>query len=158
MPTRGTRTSRQAADQKMIDGTQQYFALQAALTIAGATYTPAEIIEMLGKRIASNKAVEAANAQRTAAIKADRDARSASAPVLKAFRRILEGMYAGSPDTLAAFGLAPLKVGTKSVAVKHEAIAKSLATREARHTMGPKQKATIHGTPADPASDPARRQ
>jgi hypothetical protein len=148
MPSRGTRTSRQAADQKMIDGTEQHFAQQASLTVAGATYTPADIIQMLAKRIASNKAAEAATAQRTAAIKADRDTRAATAPVLKAFRRILEGMYAGSPDTLAAFGLALGKVGTKTVAVKKEAVAKSLATREARHTMGPKQKKAVKGDAA----------
>jgi hypothetical protein len=136
----------------MIDGTQQYFAQQASLTIGGATYTPAQIVQIFTDRIASNKAAEAATAAKAAAIKADRDKRAAFASVVKAYRRMLEGMFSDSPDTLAAFGLAPIKVASKTVAVKSDAIAKSLATREARHTMGPKQKANIHGTPASPSS------
>ena len=148
MTTTRTRTSKQAADQKLIDGTQQYLSQQASLTVGGATYTPAQIVQIFTDRIASNKAVETATAQKTAAIKADRDKRAATAPVAKAYRRMLEGMYSESPDTLAAFGLAPPKVATKTVAVKNDAVAKSLATRAARHTMGPKEKAKIHGTSA----------
>ena len=38
------------------------------------------------------------------------------------------------------------KTTKKTVATKAEAIQKTDATREARHTMGPKQKAQIKGT------------
>ena len=58
-------------------------------------------------------------------------------------------------------GFAPAKTGTKDVATKQAAVAQMKATREARHTMGRKQKAGIKGVvlppsaPAAPATNPA---
>jgi hypothetical protein len=52
-----------------------------------------------------------------------------------------------APDTLAVFGLQPVKVGTTTVATKAAAAEKAVATRKARHTMGKVQKKDIHGTP-----------
>jgi hypothetical protein len=46
---------------------------------------------------------------------------------------------------LGEFAMTPAKKAGKTVAVKQEAIEKSLATRVARHTSGSKQKAKIHG-------------
>jgi hypothetical protein len=49
------------------------------------------------------------------------------------------------PATLADFGLAPRKSNAKTVQTKATAVAKNLATRKARGTMGKKQKASIKG-------------
>ncbi len=49
------------------------------------------------------------------------------------------------------FGFLPNKVGTKTVATKSEAIAKNLATRKARGTMGKRQKADAN--PRAPVDD-----
>jgi hypothetical protein len=70
-----------------------------------------------------------------------------AAPVLKAFKRIVQGMFSESPDVLATFGLEPVKVGSTTIATKAAALDKTIATRKARHTMGPVQKKKIHGTP-----------
>ena len=54
---------------------------------------------------------------------------------------------ARSPNAvgLADFGLKPDKEPEKSVAVKAEAIAKAKATRDARHTMGKRQRKKVRG-------------
>jgi hypothetical protein len=65
--------------------------------------------------------------------------------VTRAFKRIVQGMFAESPDTLADFGLKPLKVGARTVATKVDAIARAAATRKARHTMGSQQKKEVKG-------------
>src|SRR5580693_9503349 len=57
----------------------------------------------------------------------------------------VRAMYGNSNVVLGEFGMAPRKRAKATVATKQEAIAKSAATRVARHTAGPKQKAKIHG-------------
>ena len=49
-------------------------------------------------------------------------------------------------QTASEFGFSPRKIGTKSAKTKAEAVTKNLATREARMTMGKRQKANIKGT------------
>jgi hypothetical protein len=54
--------------------------------------------------------------------------------------------YASSDHILADFGLAPRKARRELTAVeKLERVARAKATRDARHTVGPRQKAKIHG-------------
>jgi hypothetical protein len=47
----------------------------------------------------------------------------------------------------ATLGFEPRKVGKPSVATVADAVVKRRATRVARHTQGPRQKAAIHGAP-----------
>jgi hypothetical protein len=150
-----SRLTREAADQKMADATATYLSQLASLPVGGAALTPAEIIQIFKDRIATNKAVQTVTAQRAAAVKADVDKLVQTGPTVRAFRRMVQGMFSGSPDTLAAFGLAPIKVATKDVATKTEAVAKALATRAARHTMGSKQRAKIKGTTTSASTGPS---
>jgi hypothetical protein len=59
------------------------------------------------------------------------------------------------------FGFPPPRKATRTVESKVTAVARSKATREARHTMGKKQKSLIKGVvvtstaPADPVNTPA---
>ncbi|HEY4014540.1 MAG TPA: hypothetical protein VGM06_14460 [Polyangiaceae bacterium] len=145
-----SRASQNAADQKMIDGINKHLSQLASLPVGNTSYTPAQIIQFYQDRLTTSQAAADATAQRTAAIKADVDKQTSTSPTARAFRRIIVGMFAGSPDVLATFGLAAPKVTTRSVETKTSAVAKAKATRIARHTMGPKQKAKIHGTVPDP--------
>ncbi len=61
--------------------------------------------------------------------------------------------FGNASDALADFGLRPLPPRTRTVAVKAEAIERSAATRVARFTLGPKQKAKIHGSPTPNGGD-----
>lgn len=60
-----------------------------------------------------------------------------------------------SPQTLAGFGLSPRKSTKKTLDTKVTAVAKTVATRKARGTTGPKAKAKIKG--AAPAASPTTK-
>ena len=63
--------------------------------------------------------------------------------------------FAGNLDTLAKFGLTPRQKPFATPDAKVAAAAKAKATRAARHTMGPKQKATVKGTVPSTVNGPA---
>jgi hypothetical protein len=145
MATIQSRNSKLTADQSMADGVQKFLSTLASLPVGSTSVTPAEMVKVLQDRIASGKAVIAADAARTAAVKADRDKRAQTAAFVQSLRRIVLGMFTQSPDTLAAFGLKAPKAGKKTVETKSVAVAKSKATRAARGTKGTKQKKAIKG-------------
>jgi hypothetical protein len=163
MTTPNKRADLVAADQAMIDGVNRFLTAIASLPVGGQVLTPADIVKLFQDRVNAAKAVETADAARTAAIKAERDERARTAAKTRAFRRIVLGMFQEAPDTLAVFGLKAPKVVKKKVEVKAAAVAKTLATREARQTKGKKQKLAIKGTlpaatpaPAAPPATPAK--
>jgi hypothetical protein len=133
------------SDRKMATGARKFLAGIASLPVGSQTLTPEQIAQVFDARASLCEALQAASAARTAAVKAYQDKRSETAPFVSAFRRVVQGMFAQSPDTLAEFGLTAPKPADKSVVVKAAAIAKSKATRAARHTMGKKQKQAVKG-------------
>jgi hypothetical protein len=151
MATNRTHLAQVNSDQQMSAGTKKHLAGIPSLSVAGTDMTPAQIAQMFDDRAASTQAVQAATAERTTAVKANRDKREQTAPAVTAFTSIVQGMFSSSPNTLAEFGLTPRKVAQKGTATKRVAALKSLATRKARHTMGKDQKAGIKGTV--PAAD-----
>lgn len=151
------------ADQSMIDGVQKFLSHLASLTVGSQTLTPADLVQVFQDRLATGKAVQAADAARTAAVKADRDERAKTAALVRSLRRVVVGMFEQTPDTLAVFGLKAPKAAKKKVDVKAAAVVKSKATRTARHTTGKKAKLAIKGTlpaaqsgPAAPPATPAK--
>jgi hypothetical protein len=70
-------------------------------------------------------------------------------------------MFAASPVVLADLGIAQRKPRLRSLPEKALAASKALATRVARHTMGSRAKAAVHGavvevaTPAAPGPSQA---
>jgi hypothetical protein len=141
-----TRTNLLAADQQMINGVQKSLMQVASLPVGSQTSTPADIVKVFQDRIATGNAVVTADAARTAAIKADRDKRAQTAAFVSSFKRMVQGMYSQSPDTLATFGLKAPKAAKRTVETKATALVKSEATRKARNTMGSQQKKKVKGT------------
>jgi hypothetical protein len=139
------RTALIAADQSMIDGIQKFLSENASLLVGSQKMTPSGLVSVFQDRIDATKAAIAAAAAHTAAVKVVRDKRAASAALVQSLRRLLQGMYTQSPDTLAAFGLTAPKVAKKSVATKSTALAKTKATRAARKTMGSQQRKGVKG-------------
>ncbi|MDP9001197.1 MAG: hypothetical protein M3O46_13935 [Myxococcota bacterium] len=145
--TSNKRSDHIAGDQKMIDGVQKFLSQLASLPVGSQNMTPADIVKVFQDRLTLGKTVQTAEAARATAVKADRDERARTAALVQSFRRIVQGMFAQSPDTLAVFGLTPLKVAKKKVDVKAAAVVKSKATRKARNTVGKKAKLLIKGAP-----------
>jgi hypothetical protein len=146
MATHNTRANLLAADQQMINGVQKSLTQVTSMPVGSQTSTPADIVKVFQDRIATGNAVITADAARTAAIKADRDKRAQTATFVSSFKRIVQGMYSQSPDTLATFGLTALKATKKTAETKATAAVKSKATRVARNTMGSQQKKKVKGT------------
>ena len=98
--------------------------------------------------------MESARAAWQTAVQADRALEDKTKPFVAALRGSLLASFAGNIDTLARFGLVPRQKPVTTPEVKVAAAAKAKATRAARHTMGPKEKAAIKGTvtPTAPAT------
>jgi hypothetical protein len=65
----------------------------------------------------------------------------------------LRYLYGDSSETLVDFGMKPKAVRARTGAAMAATAQKAQATRQARHTMGPRQKAAIHGAlPAPPGA------
>jgi hypothetical protein len=142
---RVSRPQSQAADASLSTGLVKHESTLASFTIAGAIVKTPDIVTTLESRQNSAKAVESTRAIWQAAVAADRSLRAQSNATVSGVKQALHVMFAGSPDTLADFGLTPRKPHVVAPAVKVAAAAKAKATRAARHTMGTKQKAGIKG-------------
>jgi hypothetical protein len=142
-------------DKKLLAGVQKDLASQS-FTVNDKSCTAQDIVNVLQGRISKGLAAEAARAALQAAVKALREERVQTAGFVSAFRAIVKGMYK-SPETLADFGLSPRKSTKKTLETKVTAVAKTVATRKARGTKGPKAKAKIKGTApaASPTTKPA---
>jgi hypothetical protein len=152
------RIMQEAADQKLMDGIKKHESTLTSFTVAGATYKTADILGILQQRLTTAHAAESTRAAWLTAVKANKDERAKTRPVVSGVRQTIQVMFAGSTDTLAEFGLKPRKPrALRTPEQKAESVIKGKATRAARHTAGPKQKAKIKGTApqAAPATAPA---
>jgi hypothetical protein len=152
------RLQQQSSDQNLSEGLTKHLTTLTSFTIGSASYKAADVISSLQERINAADAVDSTRAAWQTAVKANRDERAKTYSLISGVRQTLQVMFAGSIDTLADFGLKPRKIpAVRTPEEKAAAVAKAKATRKARNTMGPKQKAKIKGTvpPTAPATEPA---
>lgn len=128
-------------------GIDKHLASETTIPLDGAAKAPADIKKALQGTIDSADATQAARAQWLDASKAEGNQSDTIVPLLASLRAFVILKF-GSADvsTLADFGFTPRKQTPKTVGTKAVAIEKSLATREARHTMGSRQKEKVKGT------------
>ena len=146
------RTNFQADDLQLIAGLQKHATTVATLLISGVPHDNASIAAVLKARVDAGNSTLAARAAWQTAVKAERDERAKTKAFVSGVRQALKVAFAGSIDTLADFGLTPRKVPVRTPEQKAAATAKALATRAARHTMGPKQKKQVTGQSAAAAA------
>jgi hypothetical protein len=148
------RTEVQTSDQKLIDGLKKHEPTLSSLFIGGALLKTADVITILQTRIDAATTVVSSRATWQTDVKADHDQRAKTKTLVSGLRQALQVAFVGQIDALADFGLKPRKVRVTTPEQKAAASAKAKATRVARHTMGPKQKAQIKGTVPAPATPP----
>jgi hypothetical protein len=147
----GTKEQQQAADQNLVGGLQKHAAAIPSLLIAGTTVPVTSLISTLQSRMAARAATSSARAAFHAAVQAEQDEGTQSKAVVSGTKQALKVMFAGQIEALADFGLKGPKARTPLTPEEKVAVvAKSKATREARHTMGPKAKAKITGANSAP--------
>ncbi len=142
---RSNLSQQQAADDKLTAGLTKHQATLSSFVLGGKTVQVSEVLTTLQSRRNTGATAITARAAWHAAVAADRTQRTQSNPLVANVKQSLHAMFAGSIDTLADFGLTPRKVPVVSPEVKVAAAAKAKATRAARHTQGPKQKAATKG-------------
>jgi len=145
-----------ASDQTLIDGINKNLALlPPSFRVNKQQITPQVVITTLQGRITTGKAVVDAETAHTAAVKADKDERVQTKPVVDGFKHMVIAMFANEPGVLKDMGLSAPRPAEKSAATKAKAAEKAQQTRQAVGTKGKKQKkaaiAAEHATQANPA-------
>jgi hypothetical protein len=150
-----SKASALAGVRALIAGTQKHTP-NGSLTFGNATYTAASLVQMLQSLADAMTAHDEAHAKARDVLLALRDVATKVGPVLRAYRRFLVVTYGNATQTLADYGLKPLKAKTPPTSEqKAKAAAKLRATRKARGTTSKKQKASIHGVVTAPTDTPA---
>jgi type I site-specific restriction endonuclease len=145
------RTDQAVADQSLIDGLNKHAAQIPSIFTAGATVTSKDIIATLQTRIDMAKTAQSTRATWQTAVAAEKAERAKTQTLVSALRQSLLVSFAGQVDVLSDFGLTARKTPVVSPETRVAAAKQAKATREARHTMGTKQKAAIKGTVAPTA-------
>jgi hypothetical protein len=134
-----------AIAEQLAAGATKHFSSTTPVAFGGSSYTLSQVTSNLQKLVDLRSSVNAAKAAATEALSVE----AAQAPALVAFERQLRAFvkatYSHSPATLADFGITSKSRTALTVGAKTAAVAKSAATRAARHTMGSKQKLEVKG-------------
>ncbi len=150
------KTTRADRIRKIKAGLQKYYPT-TILVIGGASIQPAALQSSLQGDIDANDASTHAKANWMVTVQAAQQADASVAPLLRGVRNRVFADFGDAPNAeavFADFGYVRHKRATMTAEQKAAAAAKRKATRAARHTMGSRQKAEVHGTvPAAPAPD-----
>jgi hypothetical protein len=149
--------NRMVVDQKLIDGVQKHCA-GAPLVLADKTFTTAEVVAFLQKRIDAAGPVETARAAWMNLADAEKATVAETQKYVAALRALVKAMFGTNVATLTDFGIALRKQAAPKAETTALKVARSKATRAARHTASPKQKAKIKGVvkaPPAPIQPPA---
>ena len=147
----------QAAATQLIAGVQQYFIPgNVTVTVAGVVITPTAMTAALQSRVSTINASITAKAALSNAVAAEATTKATTKAIVSAIKQLALIMYANQPEVLTVFGIAPRKVPTPATSAElAERAAKAKATRIARNTMGPKQKAKVKGVVPVPIASAA---
>jgi hypothetical protein len=140
-----SRIEQQTAVQSTIEGLTKHAQALPSIVIAGTTYPTSDLVTLLQARLDALNAAETARAAWQAAVQRDYAQRTSTKGILSGIRQSAQVAFAGHIDLLADFGLVGRKPTVVSPETRVAAAQKAKATRAARHTMGPKQKAGVKG-------------
>ena len=140
-----------ANNQRVSDGVNKHLAKVKNLTLAGVPYTAASLKATFAAETDANNALDQSRAQLKEQVATARTARAKASAARKALKAYVLGNFgAQAVSVLEDFGLTPPKTpGPKTPLAKAQAAARAKATRQARHTMGSRQRLSIQ---ADPVS------
>jgi hypothetical protein len=137
--------------------------------IGGVNYKLPQVIAVYQDAIDSRQAVDTKRAEMTAAMTARAAAETKRHAADNALKPWVIGQFGPNSQEAIDFGFPPRKTPTRTPEEKVQAVAQAKATREARGTMGKKERLKIKGvvpspaatsttttpTPANPATAPA---
>jgi hypothetical protein len=131
--------------QALRGGVQKHFA-NKSVTVAGVVVPATTIVQAVQAQIDAINAIAAAKAAWMHAVQQQRaQLESVIAPYAAAVRHYAAVMFGTTSLEYQDFGFAPTKKPARTAMSKAKAALQNVATRVARHTMGSKQRAKIHG-------------
>jgi hypothetical protein len=136
----------QASYQALVSGLLSTYQPTDTFTINGETLTRDGVVARLNAYIATAEASKSSRQQWLGAVEAEHTGLVAVTPLRQSLHAIVQARLGGKDATgLTAFGFSPAKSTKRTVTSKATAVAKTAATREARHTMGKVQKKDVKG-------------
>ena len=143
-----TKSSQVSRATGLIAGAKKRFPnANEVLAFGGTTSTVAQVLAALQAIIDLRAAAEQAKAAATAKVAAEQSQLPPAVAVMRGFTSFVRSRFGSDPEALGDFDLSPRKAPTpKTAEEKAVSVAKAQATREARHTMGPKAKQSVKGS------------
>jgi len=127
--TKKNKATQQSGDEQVISGIKTHFANVALIAFAAGSYAPLDLEKLYQARIDAAANTAQKEGEYHAAVQAEKAAAAALAPVAKAFKAYVLGIYGNQPTVLDDFGYAPKKKPVVPAAVKAAAAKKAAATR-----------------------------
>ncbi len=129
----------------------------ASLPVSGKLVASKDVQAQIQAHVDTMTSVAAARAKVSQLHDLDQSQRAQTSTVITCVRSYAALLFGENSPEFASFGFTPKKVAQRTLESKTEGAEKALATRAARHTMGKRQKAGIHGVVATvpPANAPA---
>jgi hypothetical protein len=129
----------------ILSGIQQVLTAGKTFPFKGTSYDQAGLTQLVNGYLAPYENVHTVRTQLQTGI-ASRQANEANTKdFIKSFEGAAVGQYGESSNEFAAFGFKPRKKAELTVEQKQHKLDQARATRQARHTLGSKQKAAIKG-------------
>jgi hypothetical protein len=153
-----SKVSRQSRLRKVLSGMGKHFQNITTLTIAQVDYAAADLEARIQKDIEASDATEQSKAAWQAQVQLERNGSKQVDPLLRGIKQFVLLHWGDSKEassTLEDFGYAPRKPRTVKPNTQVTAAAKAIATRVARHTVGPKKRLQIKGTVPVPTAHSA---
>lgn len=136
----------QASYQALASGLLSTYQPTDTFSINGETLTRDEVVARLNAFIVTAEATKSSRQQWLSAVEAEHAGLVAVTPLRQSLHAIVQARLGGKDATgLTSFGFNPAKSTKRTVTSKATAVAKTAATREARHTMGKVQKKDVKG-------------
>jgi hypothetical protein len=135
----------------------KYVKPKTETSINGEPMKLSELIGVYQACLDTRTAVTTTRAQLQKVLSGRSSAEATRQAIDKGLKAWIVTKFGADSQEALEFGFAPQKVTTKSVETKRNAVLQSQATREARGTMGKREKEKIKGTVVDPTApaDPA---
>jgi hypothetical protein len=124
----------------------------ATMSVSGVATTSEQVVSTFAAHRAAMTATDAAKKAYHDAVAAERELYAKARAAAAALQLYIAAVCGANSPTAAALGFEPKPRAEPSAAVKRDAVEKRAATRQARHTMGKRQRAAVKGQPSATAS------
>lgn len=131
---------------RRIHALNKYVTPKTEIPIDGTSYKAADVIDVFQSSIDSRAEITAKRSELKAALSRRKEIEETRRSIDMGLKAWIAGKFGAGSQEAHEFGYPPRKASKKDAATKYHAVELSRATREARHTMGKKEREKIKGT------------